>query len=332
MSIAHPFRRPVARVAFNMRPVPGPWGGSSVFVSQLRDVLLQRGYDVRYDLKKPTDVVFLIDPRRDSNKPFGAPEIAACKRENPQMRVIHRVNECDRRKGTDFMDSMLAEASQVADHTVFIAEWLRDYHCDRWFDTSRSHSVIYNGADPAVFHPIGQQPYDGREPFRIVTHHWSDNILKGFDVYEELDAHLVSGKLKDVEFWVVGRWPDHIKWRAAKTFPPVAGHKLATRLRECHVYLTASRWEPCGMHHVEGAQCGLPMIYHEDGGGIVEAGQRYGIGFRDDVCGAVEQMRDEYGRHRARLFANMPSGQKMCMAFADLVQDLICGAAGEGAS
>ena len=165
-----------------------------------------------------------------------------------------------------------------------------------------------------------------------MTHHWSDNMLKGFDVYEQLDSDIAEGRLSDVELWIVGRWPKTIHWRAARTFPPSSGDTLASLLRKCHAYVTASRWEPCGMHHVEGAQCGLPMIYHEDGGGIVEAGQRYGIGFRDDVCGAVELMRDEYATHRARLFANMPSGQKMCMAFADLVQDLICGAAGEGAS
>ena len=79
----HLFRQPIARVAFNMRPVRGPWGGSSVFVSQLREVLLRRGYDVRFDLSKPTDVVFLIDPRSDSNKPFGAAEISEYKRCNP---------------------------------------------------------------------------------------------------------------------------------------------------------------------------------------------------------------------------------------------------------
>jgi glycosyltransferase involved in cell wall biosynthesis len=226
---------------------------------------------------------------------------------------------------------MLAEANQVADHTVFIAEWLRDYHAERWFDRGRAHSVIYNGADPAIFHPVGNRPYEGQAPFRVVTHHWSDNMLKGFDVYEQLDKELAAGKLPGVEFRVIGRWPSQIRWQAAKTFPPAAGPALAAQLRECHAYLTASRWEPCGMHHVEGAQCGLPMIYHEDGGGIVEAGQRYGIGFRDDVCAAVEQMRQEYDTHRQRLFAAMPSGQRMCFAYADLVQSLVC-AVGGGAS
>ncbi|MEI9897645.1 MAG: hypothetical protein WDN28_28245 [Chthoniobacter sp.] len=69
------------------------------------------------------------------------------------------------------------------------------------------------------------------------------------------------------ELWIIGRWPANLCWKSARTFPPLAGRALAERLRECHLYLTATRWEPCGMHHVEGAQCGLPLLYHEDGAG-----------------------------------------------------------------
>ncbi|MEI9897644.1 MAG: hypothetical protein WDN28_28240 [Chthoniobacter sp.] len=35
------------------------------------------------------------------------------------------------------MDPLLAKASAHVDFTIFIAEWLRDYHAARWFDVSR---------------------------------------------------------------------------------------------------------------------------------------------------------------------------------------------------
>ena len=100
---------------------------------------------------------------------------------------------------------------------------------------------------------------------------------------------------------MIGRWPAAIEWRAARTFPPTTGTELADLLRQCHLYVTASRWEPGGMHHVEGAQCGLPVLYHEDGGGIVEAASRYGIGFRDDVAGAIGAARERYPELRRRV-------------------------------
>jgi glycosyltransferase involved in cell wall biosynthesis len=315
---------PVATVAINMRSTSGPWGGSSTFVSQLKAFLEARGWRVTYRLSPEVDAIILIDPRDDLQlKAFGMREIIEHKKRYPKVRVIHRVNECDQRKGTSFMDPLLAEANAHADFTVFIAEWLREYHAERWFDRKRPHDVIYNGADAGVFHPIGQQPWKGKGPLRIVTHHWSDNPLKGFDVYEQVDRLLTDGKLPGFEFWVIGRWPARIQWKSARTFPPSAGHALAAQLRACHLYLTATRWEPCGMHHVEGAQCGLPLLYHEDGGGVVEAGLRYGLGFRDDVGGALIAARDRYAELHAQVLARIPSGDRMVLSYAEILQRLL---------
>ena len=313
------------KIAFSMKPVQGPWGGSSIFVSQLSEFLKQRGYTVFYDLDHDPDLIILVDPRTDNEyKIFGPEQIAEYIKIHPNARVLHRINECDRRKDTDFMDSMLAEANTVADYTVFISEWLRDYHTGKWFDIRKPHRAVYNGADSAIFYP-SKKTGDNRatDIFRIVTHHWSDNRLKGFDVYAQVDEMIAGDALEGIEFRVIGRWPADIKWKAAKTYPPCTGHDLAALLRDCHAYLTASLWEPCGMHHVEGAQCGLPLIYHEDGGGIVEAGRKYGIGFKDDVKSAVLTMRYNYAKFRRNLFQSMPSGDRMCMAYAEIIQKLI---------
>jgi len=317
-------RAPVARIAFNQRPARGPWGGSSAFVSQLGPLLQRRGYEVVFDLERPVDMIVLVDPRLGEYKPFGLDEIARYKERHPDTRVLHRVNECDQRKGTDFMDELLSQANELADFTVFISEWLRDYHAARWFDGARPNAVVYNGADPAVFHPLGGARYAAGDRFRIVTHHWSHHVLKGFDAYREIDALIASRALPGVELWVIGNWPSDIRWRAAHTFTPTHGHDLAARLRRCHAYVTASLWEPCGMHHVEGAQCGLPLLYHEDGGGIVEAGRRYGLGFRDDAKSAILSMRDGIGAYRRRLFDNMPSGDRMALQYAEIVQGVLC--------
>jgi hypothetical protein len=80
------------------------------------------------------------------------------------------------------------------------------------------------------------------------------------------------------------------------------------------------------MHFIEGLQCGLPMIYHEDGGGIVELARRYGIGFRDDVAGAVTALRDRYSAERAKVLADPPSGDRMCIAFREVLQRTLAAA------
>jgi glycosyltransferase involved in cell wall biosynthesis len=321
------FRRPAATLAISMRPTSGPWGGSSIFVSQLRDFLTARGWRVRFDLHPDVDAIMVIDPREDLQfKTFGLREIAAFREKHPHVKVIHRVNECDQRKGTDWMDKMLAGANAQADFTVFISDWLRDYHARHWFDSSHPHTVIYNGAPARFFHPLGAARWREGEPMRVVTHHWSDNPLKGFAEYEQVDALIAEGKLPGFELWIIGRWPKTITWRSARTFPPAAGRKLGELIRQGHLYITATRWEPCGMHHVEGAQCGLPLVYHRDGGGVVEAGLRYGVGFDSDVKAALLEARDNYGNLRRRVLSSMPSGDRMCLEYIEAMQAVLAGA------
>jgi glycosyltransferase involved in cell wall biosynthesis len=318
------FRRspPRSRIAFNMRPVTHAWGGGNQWLDQVSRHLRASGYDVRHDLHRRPDTVVLVDPRVGGNVRFGAEQIALLKDRDPFVHCLHRINECDLRKGTNEIDTLLARANPVADHTVFISAWLRDYHAERWFELSRPHSVILNGADPEVFHPQGGAELEPGETMRLVTHHWSANPLKGFDVYEQVDGLIADGRLDRVDLWVIGRWPESYEWRAARTFPPVTGNALADLLRQCHVYLTASRWEPGGMHHVEGARCGLPLLYHEDGGGIVELAGRYGIGYRDDVAAAIGQMRERYPELRRRVLEQPPSGTAMCAAYEQVLQRL----------
>jgi hypothetical protein len=156
-------------VAFNMRPAGGPWGGSSTFVEQLGAFLRQRGYQVGYSLADRPDVIVIVDPRDDlQNKAFGMADIRRYKEQNPGVRILHRINECDLRKKSNFMDACLAAANPVADVTVFISRWLLDLHAASWFDRTRPNAVIYNGADCSAFHPIGAIPYTGVGPFRLV--------------------------------------------------------------------------------------------------------------------------------------------------------------------
>lgn len=318
-------KKPLARVAFNMRPRRGSYGGGNQWLTQTAAYLKSYGYAVQYDLTPDVDLVLGTHAGLNGELSFSYDDVLAAKRRNSRLRCIQRVNDCDIRKKSAEMDGILEKANAAADHTVFISEWLRDYFVERWFDPSKPHSVIYNGADPLIYHPIGSPglPAAG-EPFRIVTHHWSDNPMKGFDVYEQLDGLIADGALRGFELVVIGRWPARIKWRSAKTLPPMNGEKLATELRKCHLYLTASLWEPCGMHHVEGAQCGLPLLYHADGGGINEAGRRYGLEFRDDLIERLQEMKDRFPEFRQKVLSVPPSGDLMSLEFRRLVQSQLC--------
>jgi hypothetical protein len=303
------------KIAISLKPKSSPWGGGNQVVEQLIAYLEAKGHKVTFQLTPDITAILLVDPRPSETTMFSLEEIVEFKQAHPQVRCIHRINECDMRKGTHEVDEILHRANQVADYTIFISHWLRDYFMERWFEPHLPHRVIQNGADEKIFYPQLDKELPAGGMCRIVTHHWSDNWNKGFRIYEQVDRLIAQGELEGFALMVIGRWPAAIRWRAAVTHAPTRGKKLASLLRQNHLYLTGSVWEPCGMHHIEGAQCGLPLVYHEDGGGIVEFGQRYGVGFREDVKTALVEARRQYQSLREQVLALASSGLEMCREY-----------------
>ncbi len=321
------FARPaIATVAVNVRPQSGPYGGANQWAQQLCASLRRSGYRVVHTLRPDVDLVMGTHLGLSGAPSFTWSEVAEVKRQNRHLRVIQRINDNDARKGTREMADVLAEANRVADHTVFVSSWLRDHHAASWFDRSRPHRVIEPGADPAIFHPIGHRPWRDGQIFRIVTHHWSDNPAKGFDVYAAIDEAIADGRLPDTELWIIGRWPASLRWRAARTFPPATGRTLADLLRQCHLYVSASRFEPGAMHPVEGIQCGLPLLYHRDTGGTVALGERFGLPLGDDVSTSLAECRRLYAEIYRAVLENPPSGDLMCLQYRRLIQSQVAAA------
>ncbi|MBE2205390.1 MAG: glycosyltransferase family 4 protein [Chthoniobacterales bacterium] len=313
-----------ATVAFNMRWRRGPYGGGNQWLGQVAPYLERCGFRTVSKCDDRVDCVLGTHAGLGGGLTFSYDEVRRAKESGARLRCIQRINDNDIRKGTDKMDAHLAECNRAADHTVFVSEWLRDYHAERWFDRSRPHSVIHNGADPSVFHPFAAPVWKPGQPLRLVTHHWSDNPAKGFDVYEAIDAGIADGRLPGLELWIVGRWPERIRWRAARTFPARSGHRLAEILRECHVAVTASRYEPGAMHPVEAMQCGLPLLYTADTGGTVELGKKFGVLLGEDFPAAMDALRSNYSALRRVVLQEAPSGDQMCVAYRRIIQQLVC--------
>ena len=314
---------PVATVAINLRPRAGSWGGANQWTSQVVRWLEYNGWRVVFDLRRVPDAVIMTHTGLSSHTAFGADEVEALKVKNPGVPCLHRINDNDIRKESGEMDLLLERSSRVADHTVFVSEWLRDYHASKWFDISSPHSVITPGADPRFFHPLGGARLEPGSPLRLVTHHWSHNWNKGFDVYRDIDD-LIAGRLRGkFELWVIGRWPEKLEWKSARTIGPASGEELAGLLRQCHGYVSASRFEPGAMHVAEGLQCGLPLLYHKDSGGTVEQGRKYGMEISGDLEATLAEFAARLPDFRKRLLADPPSGSKMSAEYLQLVQRLI---------
>jgi glycosyltransferase involved in cell wall biosynthesis len=178
-----------------------------------------------------------------------------------KVKVIIRANENDARKGTNNVDRMWSIASNHADGTVFVSEWMREYFNDSWH--CDNNVVIKNGVDHEIFKP-NKKLDNGK--VNIVAHHWSNNPMKGFDVYDWLDDFV--GRNDGFTFTYIGR--DRGTFEHTNVIRPLHGRKLGEELGKYDVYVSASRWDPGPNHILEALSCGLPTYVYKDGGGCVE--------------------------------------------------------------
>jgi glycosyltransferase involved in cell wall biosynthesis len=277
------------KILMNRKPVNGPWGGGNLFVRAICDFASHRGHQIVHDLSQKPDAILIVDPRYDDLR-ISINEISAIKKAFPEIRVLHRINECDARKNTRGMDELLRNTSSIADVSVFVSDWMREWHTrgtQKW--TAPRTDVVYNGVDSDHFRPASEDEKVSRNKISLVAHHWSNNQMKGFDFYEAVDR-FVSQNEKEYSFTYVGRHTGTFS-KSTRIVSPCFGKALGDELRKHHVYISGSFFDPGPNHIIEAIASGLPTWVRTHGGGALEfAGNDRGI---DDVESLISLLKDK---------------------------------------
>ena len=107
----------------------GPWGGGNLFAINLKDFLISQGHEVTNNLfEDDIDVILITEPRKTSeSSAFTHIDVKRyLKYVNYDTVIVHRLNECDERKNTNFVNDYLIEANKVSDQSVYVSEWLKN--------------------------------------------------------------------------------------------------------------------------------------------------------------------------------------------------------------
>lgn len=268
------------KISIGSKIKDGPWGGGNLFLENLIQALKRDGHLVINHLNdEDIDIIFLFDPRKDSElATFNHIDIANYLfYVNSNTKVIHRINECDERKNTKGVNKYFINANKVADKTIFVSEWLQNLYLQQGFQ-SDDYEVILSGSNREVFNTFSKKNYQPNEKLNIVTHHWGNNWNKGFEIYTQLDKLLNEKEFNNINFTYIGNLPTNFSFNNSVHITPLSGKDLADELKKHHIYLTASLNEPSGNHHIEGALCGLPILYINSGG-IPEYCRGFGVEF-----------------------------------------------------
>jgi len=253
------------KLYINRSQIHGPWGGGAHFINAFHHFVPELGHELvsSESMKDVPAAILLAGLDADNDGGISVEQAVMYKLYQPDVKLVLRVNENDARKGTRHVDNFLLKLAPHIDVTVFVSEWLRDYFMEKGWSCP-TNAVIVNGVRKDVFQP---QPKLDNGKLNIVAHHWSNNELKGFDIYEKIDA-LVGKHSDQLAFTYIGR--ERQTFKNTKVIRPLAGKSLGEELGKHDVYVSASRFDPGPNHVIEAIACGLPTYVHADGGGCVE--------------------------------------------------------------
>ena len=312
------------KISFGLKIKHEPWGGGNQFLSNIIDYFKDRNVKIINHLNdKDIDIIVLMDPRyNSSSSTFNHFDIEKyLKKINKNAIVVHRVNECDERKGTKYVNKNLIDANNFADHTVFISSWLKNILSK--YKEFENSSIILNGANSKIFN---YSNYDKilKNKIKIVTHHWSTHKNKGFEVYSYLDELLNDVECSNkIDFTFIGNLPKNFKFKNTRYIEPKNGSELADLIKTHDVYLTASINEPGGNHQNEGLNCGLPVLYL-DSGCMSEYCKGYGLAYsKDTLKEKIFEIQSEYINFRENLKNYPYNSDFMCIKYEELFVNLM---------
>jgi len=269
-------------VFINRKVVNTAWGGGNKIVQGFFKFGKQCGMNVSNVLDENTDIALIINPHYDNQTQMpGINEILNYKyRHNKNLKIINRINEKNlgRIPQENRFDHVYIEMSKYCDGNIFVSNWLKKYYFDKdWH--SKNNIVIHNGVDKEIFKNYKIKLSDKNNKINIITHHWSNNIGKGFKYYEAIEKMCEENPEK-FTFTYMGRHRNNFK--TAKVIGPFHGKKIGEELSKYDLYISASQYESGPNHVLEALACGLPVIIIDKSGGGIEMVKTQDNFFKDE--------------------------------------------------
>ncbi|CAN2048460.1 Glycosyl transferase family 1 domain-containing protein [Candidatus Magnetomoraceae bacterium gMMP-1] len=315
------------KISLNMKNIDGPFGGGASFSRNIHKYLIQSGHTIVNHLND-NDIDLILNV-----SPFPYVYFAAAYsfydayiykiKQKKNVSIITRVNTGDATKGGGLEKKLFEEALKYTDVAIFISEWLKNQYASTLKKYDIKSCVIYNGANEEIFFKKTFNKKDvAYKKIKIVTHHWSDNYKKGHKFYSQLDKLLEQPEFShQFEFTYIGNYPKNIKYKNTNFISPLSGKKLADELRKHDVYVTAAENEAAGMHHIEGAMCGLPILFINSGA-LPEYCKEFGIMFDEQTLEkSLNQIYKELYIYQNKLDAYKFTNANMCRQYNEIFKN-----------
>jgi glycosyltransferase involved in cell wall biosynthesis len=298
------------KVFLDRSPRSGPWGGGNKTLTDLCKKLEEAGANVVFDLVPGIDVIFCFDPR-PNDKGVWYQNFLDYKILN-STKIIQRVGDLGTHSKPELF-SLIQQTLPHSDFIIFPSFWAKNYSgfagANYRVIPNRSRSIFFKNRNKNEGEIIGKP--------NVVTHHWSNNLKKGFDIYRYIDENL-----KDkIDFTYIGRVPNSFSFKNSTYIDPIDDAQLSNTLPDFDFYLTASREEAGANHVLEAMAAGLPVLYHNEGGSIPEYVSERGIGYNNptELEEKIDQMIKTYYPIRKKVLNYTECIDKTIDEYCDLI-------------
>lgn len=192
------------------------------------------------------------------------PELLEMKLKYPNKIFVHRIDGPIRlyNELSDRRDHVTNQANRlIADGTIYQSHWSKLRNNEMGLATNLNETTILNAPNPSHFSKVEKLDFKHSGKIKIIATSWSNNLKKGFGVYQWLDNNLDFDKY---HMTFVGNSP--IEFKNIEHKAPMNSEKIAMELKQNDIFLTASQKDPCSNSLIEAMHCGLPPIALNDGG------------------------------------------------------------------
>ncbi len=261
------------------------WGGGNQFLKNLREKFLKSRNIC--DHPKDADIILF-------NSHHNLIETLIYKIKYPNKKFIHRIDgpissyRGDEEKKLDKLIYLFN--SKISNGTIFLSEWSKDENIKRGYLLKNDYKVIYNASNNQIFKEKKFTLINQNRKIKILTSSWSDNLLKGFDIFKHLDENLDFNKYQMI---FVGN--SKIKFRNIKIINPVKSELLYKYIENSDVFIFGSKIESCSNLLMEAMATGIPILVI-DGTSNNEIFNSNGYIFKDkaDVIPQLEKLINNY--------------------------------------
>lgn len=232
---------------------------------------------ISYNLEIDIDLFIIVDPFSDGKfKKYSLDDVIRYRREaNNKGKIIIRINDCDKTRvitnPAKSREYQIIKNISNIDYLVFNSNFIKSYYFKKFKEFQLNtrkikYDIIVNGCDQSIF--VNKEKLISNN-VKIVTHHWSNNINKGYETYYKLWEYSQTNLDCGFEFVFIGlNVPDMFK--KVPIIGPFVKNELSDELNKCDIYITDSKFDSCPNHVLEALSCGLPILYSNCEGGARE--------------------------------------------------------------